>query len=302
MNFFAPNLFELSTKSGRINGFYFFDVDKDSIANYDDVARNTHSMQSKYTYEVSNKIIIPNSFKIKYRWFLVDNCCVYYFRKFLGIPLKLQYNYKTRKMLVNFFYHLLIRFEIGNIWPTGKILSNFITYDLQKQGFGIFHGISFKVNNKTFCIFAPGGNFKTPLLNSVLKYGGFYISGDKVVIRSCTSFFVPPFNNDVKLPFKPETESRIDHVIFATLGDCYLETKNLQEDEINNYLNLYNVLNFLGNGWALNALQLLENSNSVSDWYSSLNLNKVGSFGKVQFTHVDQLLRYVNNLAGVTYE
>jgi|GEM_PF-4384416 len=298
MHFYVPNLFELYSSGDRINDLCFFICTKRECENQYPLKKYVTGTEKKYTYEIVNDIKVPEFFELKYRWFYVNKSVVYYRRNVMGIPLKFSYDSNSGKMFVNRFYHHLIKFELGNIWPSGKVLSNFICNDLQKVGYGIFHGVSFKKDGCTFCLFAPGGNYKTSLVKKLLSSGACYIAEDKVVLKDCKSFFVPTVSGSEIKYSNIALSSSIDYVIFANLSDRNELCKDLSVEDIDTYLDIYNVFNFLGKGWALNALQLYEKHAQPKSWYENLKLSHVKGFYRLSFKDIIYMEECINKLIG----
>lgn len=277
-----PYLYNLRTEEKDINGFLFFEL-KNLKNNFEKFNfRNNFDKYldvETYKYVLNNNIQIPKKFDLKYRWFYIKDEKIYYQRNFFkDLSFKMIYDFKEKKLETNYFFHKLIRFETGNIWPTGKILSNYIIYDLEKKGLVTFHGVAFKFKGKNFCVFAPGGNCKTPILKKIIQAGGEYICGDKVIIKDGKVYFTPPALGDQISIKDPSFINEIDHIFFVQFSS-EKELKDIQSIQIiNSYLDSFNIFNFLGSGWALNILKIWDKYPGVKDWYSFLSLNKVKSF------------------------
>ena len=275
----VPHLFEIKTEVQNIYGFFFFELSNLTGRTFPPVKNNCPKPAKMYAYEMSNRINLPKKFEAMYRWYQLNDQKIYYKRPIVGnFSLKLMYDLLLNKLVVSPGYHHFVRFELGNIWPPGKILSNFIAYDLQKLGFGIFHGMALKFKNKVVCVFAPGANFKTPLLKALMDQGADYISGDKMIIKNGYVHFIPPLTSDkISLDYEKITiyKHKITDVffVFRSKNVIYKNLSNI--NTINSYLNVFSMFNFLGTGWALNFRRMVDIDMFINDWYNFLGFKEI---------------------------
>ena len=275
----VPHLFEIETRVSNIYGFSLFDLAGHQKSLPFQLNNNYLKQGETYFYEINKNIDFPERFDAFYRWYSLADKRIYYQRSIMGnISLKLEYDLVENRIIVNPAYHHLVRFELGNIWPAGKILANFIIDDLQNLGFGTFHGMAFRFKNRVICVFAPGGNFKTPLIKALMTRGAEYISGDKIIIKDGDVYFLPPLKSD-KIPLDYDKmviyKYKITDVFFvfrSKSGIC----KDLKSiDVVNSYLNSFSLFNFLGTGWALNFRRIINKSQYINDWYNFLGFEKI---------------------------
>lgn len=289
----VPYLFKVLTKCSNIYCFSFFplhNLKSNRIVRVMSKLKGYPQPVVRYIYEMNNAIRIPDSFDAIYRWFLLNDGIIYYERPlFANISLKFKYDIKRRKMSVCPLYHYLIRFEVGNIWPPGKILANFISYDFHKRQFGTFHGIALKYNESVVCIFAPGGNFKTPLLKFLLNCGGEYIGGDKLMIKEGEIYFLPTDDISPNYQRVSEYKHKITHIVFLQRSKKSLCKELKNRHIINSYLSVFRMINFLGTGWALNFRLMLDSYISVTDWYHFLKLKGIKRFVLLKGSSFDEL-------------
>jgi hypothetical protein len=254
-----PGLFSLSSSVSKIKGFTLFDADFDNLKDY--VSGNLDD-KPHYTYQVGTPEELVGTSEFTYRWLSKKEDFIYYNRPlFPGVSLKYSYNIKKREFIANSLYHHLVSFEFGNIWSTGKVLSNIFVYDLAKKGFETFHGMAFEYKGKVVCMLSPGGNYKSPLLRYMIKKGATYISGDKLIIKDGRVYYVPPLPSE-KLTVEEgrykETSYQITHVFFAFFADSDSCTSLKDRLLMRSYLNTYSMFNFLGTGWMTNMQMLLD--------------------------------------------
>jgi len=289
-----PHLFEIKTRASNIYGFTLFDLSGHQKNPAFQLNDNYPKPSKTYFYEISKDINLPKKFEAIYRWYLLSDQKIYYQRPIIkNFSFKLRYDLHFNRLTVSPAYHHLIRFELGNIWPPGKILANFIADDLQKLGFGAFHGIALKFKNKVVCVFAPGGNFKTPLLKAAMAQGAEYISGDKIIIKDGDVYFLPPLKSDeISINCEKITayKYKITHVffIFRSGNATCQHLKN--SARINSYLNVFNLFNFLGTGWALNFRRMIDTDKFTNDWYNFLNLRRVRNIKLIKEENFSDLI------------
>ncbi len=277
-NISIPYLFEIKTNNLNMPGFYLFDFSQQKGNSYLSTDKSAKA-NLNYTYEVMANIEIPVKFDAKYAWYLLNDNKIYYERPILNkISLNLIYDLNNKKMQVSPLYHSAVRFELGNIWPAGKILANYILYDLQKIGFGTFHGMAFNYKGKTVCVFAPGNNYKTSLLRYFISKGAEYISGDKLIIKNGYVYFIPPLKDDkITMDVRNIKTYRhsIDYIFFVQRSKSQLCMDLNNVKIIESYLQSFNIFNFLGSGWALNFRKIIDKYVPINNWFTFTGVNNV---------------------------
>lgn len=296
-NISIPHLFEIKTNNLNMSGFYLFDFKQQNCNLYlnpDKLAKTNLS----YAYEVMANIEIPVKFDAKYAWYLFNDNKIYYKRPILNkVSLNLIYDLKNKKMQVSPFYHSVIRFELGNIWPAGKILANYISYDLQKIGFGTFHGTSFKYKEKTVCVFAPGGNYKTSLLKYFISKGAEYVSGDKLIIKDGYVYFLSPLKDDkIIIDFRniKTYRHKIDYIFFIQRSKSQLCVDLNDVKIIESYLQSFNIFNFLGSGWALNFRKIIDKYIPINNWFEYVGINNVRHLKVIKEENFENLINIIS--------
>lgn len=170
-----PGLVSLETKLNNLNGFYFsekFDffgkIEKVNIFHYKIIIDNNIKISSEYDY-------------INGHFFKKDNCW-YYLRKIGFITFKFCFDENSNTFIFNRFF-LLLPFEIGHIFPIGRLIADFIHLHLFLKGYLVFFGsIAINYNDKNIFMICSSGIGKTSFINSSLNKGVKLISEGLVVV------------------------------------------------------------------------------------------------------------------------
>lgn len=202
----VPGLISLDALFGRLPGFYY----SDNFNSYLGVRKKS---RFHYRIFVNDKIQVPRRYDFRDAFFLKLNNKWYYQRKLGPINLKFCFDPAERTFSFNRSY-LLVPFLIGDVFPVGLVISDFINLDLFLAGMTTFKGCAYHYNQKNICVLAPSNNGKTTLIKEVLRRGGRYIAEDIVLLDLANSIIYP---NDIRVN------------LFAKRADKWL--KDLRREE-----------------------------------------------------------------------
>ena len=170
----VPGLISFDTTLNKLRGSYY----SDNFNYYSEVKK-----RSRFHYRVfiDDDIKIPQKYDFKDAFFIKSENRWYYERK-LG-PIKLKFCFDPAKKTFSFNrIYTFIPFPIGDIFPVGLQISDFINLDLFLSGITSFKGCAFNYNHENMCVLAPSNNGKTRLLEKVLEKNGRYIAEDVVLL------------------------------------------------------------------------------------------------------------------------
>ena len=168
-----PGLLSFDTELKALNGFYF----SDNFDFYNNIKKKSNF---HYKLSIDSKLQISDKYDFR-NGFYFRNLESYYYHH--GLNLKFKYDYINKEFVFNKFYSL-IPFEIGRIFPVGKVIADIIDLDLFLDGYIIFRAsFCFQYKGQNIGIIAPSFNGKTTFLEKILNNkNARYISEDNLII------------------------------------------------------------------------------------------------------------------------
>lgn len=182
-----PGLVSLETNAEKINCFSFWDnpAQKDFF-NVDHKSK----YQFKYTIGLPPKMSSGNpSLQFSNFSYFAKNW--YYSNRKAFLQFFLNVNEKRNEFIVNQTYHNHF-IKVGWMEPTGYLLTDYLTYILEKENLFYQVGAAGKLNNKTFIFYGFGKNFKTTLISMILANGGSYIGEEFILLNGNQVFATIP--------------------------------------------------------------------------------------------------------------
>ncbi|MFA6073860.1 MAG: hypothetical protein WC758_07135 [Candidatus Woesearchaeota archaeon] len=170
----SPGLISFDTLLTKLPGFYYSD-------NFNSYSKTEKRSQFHYRVFIDDDIVIPREYDFRDAFFIKSKSKWYYERKLGSISLKFCFDPTKKTFSFNRIY-TLIPFVIGNIFPVGLHIADFISLDLFLAGVTTFKGCAFNYNHRNVCVLAPSNNGKTGLIRKVLKKGGKYIAEDILLL------------------------------------------------------------------------------------------------------------------------
>lgn len=185
-----PKLLALETNVNQINCFSFGDLDK--YKNFFD-----YNPQSPlhFSYKVINRFsIYSKKVTLQFSNILYNHNLWFYRKKLFFTELKFLIDEKRKYIESNSLYHKLF-IKIGWLEPIGCILTDYITYELEKIG-KIYHaGAAANFRNTSFLFLGEGRNFKTTLVSKIVQNGGYYITQEFLLLdKNMVYATIPPSN------------------------------------------------------------------------------------------------------------
>lgn len=151
-----------------------------------------------YKIKVDNNIYFPEVYDFKNGYFYKNKDDWYYRRDLKFFTLKLKYAEKEKTFYFNSIYSL-VPFEIGHIFPVGRLIRDFIDLDLFQKGYlTILGGFTINYKGKIISIVGPSMNGKTTLLKRIIEDGGHYISEGPIIIDIKNNHVFPCSNIEKK--------------------------------------------------------------------------------------------------------
>lgn len=179
-----PNLVSFEAALNKLRGFSF-------VESFSDYAPVRSKDAFHYSIALDEDIAIPSKYSFRSGYYFYSEGKWYYERKLFGkLTLKFAYDPCQRTFGFNRLYSW-VPFEIGGILPVGRHINDFIELELFLNGYVIFRGCAFSINDKNICIVAPGLNGKTSLVKDLLKKGARYIAEDLVTINFDSRLIYP---------------------------------------------------------------------------------------------------------------
>lgn len=203
----TPGLISFDTFLTKLPGFYYSD-------NFNSYPETRKRGKFHYRVRINNDIKIPKEYDFRDAFFIKSKNIWYYERKLGPISLKFCFDPSKKTFSFNRIY-ALVPFLIGDIFPVGLHISDFINLDLFLAGITTFKGCAYNYNNKNVCILAPSNNGKTRLIEKVLEKNGRYIAEDII-----------PMNLQKNIVYPNSIRTNI----FAKKADKWL--KDLRREEL----------------------------------------------------------------------
>lgn len=219
----VPKILSLDTAVSQINCLYFLDSGRDR-----DFFSYSGSSVLEVHYRINNnlaagfeKIILQfsNLSYLDRRWL---------YGKKLG-PITLAFRIDEERKLVeaNAFYHRLFM-KIGWLEPIGYILTDYITYELEKTGRTYHHGAAVSLNGRSFLFFGEGRNFKTTLAAQLMEAGASYIGEEFFLLEDNLVYST--------IPNRHRFDRRGSHKLFEAFD---LRQRKVDVSEYNNVFFLF---------------------------------------------------------------
>ena len=187
----VPGLISFDTKLNFVHGINY----SEDFNFYKPVKK-----PAKFHYKISvnNNISTPVSFDFRNGYFMKFGHCWYYERNLRFF--KLKFCFDEEKKEINFDQcYSRFPFEVGHIFPVGRLIRDFIELDLFQKGYLTFvGGFTVKYQGKIISIVGPSMNGKTTLLKKVIKNGGHYISEGPIIINIKNNHVFPCSNIEKK--------------------------------------------------------------------------------------------------------
>ena len=169
-----PGLVSFETDLDNLRGFYF-------TPNFSFYLPTKDKQVLHYRINLTNLIDTKDNYTVRHGYCLGTKTNLWYKRKLAAfVSLHLSYEQYEKQFKFNTPLSLL-PFEVGGLMPAGKIIADFINYELFLMNYIVLRACAFKINNTTIIIVAPGFNGKTSVIEKVLNSGGKYIAEDLIV-------------------------------------------------------------------------------------------------------------------------
>lgn len=234
-----PWLITLKTKIKNIRWFEICD----------DLGFFNEGYSSRYTYKLNTSNKIGNYSTHFQLWNIVftkNNLVIYKLKKG-GINLFFCYDIKNMTFTCSKNY-AYIPFQIWNIYPAGKIISDIMRYNLNLNWFLTCLWAAVRYKNKNYILLWPSKSWKTTLMNMLIDKWWEYIAEDMLIVDKNNGLIYPTsitnnqgrssnkeLKNNIYWKTKTTNYYKIDSVIF--LWD---------KKDLKNYIYIYS-LNFLEN-------------------------------------------------------
>lgn len=240
-----PGLVSLVTPEPMLNGLSFWDSSQ-----YRDFFEPDYDSAIKCNYLIRNKkLLLPEAPTLRFSNLSYCNDHWYYSSKKGPLSFEYYLEENSNTLEVSWWYHKIF-VRIGWLEPAGNILTDYLTYQLEKIGKTYHSGAAVEMNNRSFLLFGFGKNYKTTLVNYVLDSGGYYIGEEFFVLSEdrvyATIPTLPRFdfrqshkdisNRDIKQRKVDVSEYKV--VIFMLLSDRQ-EIKEIGFEEANHYAEIY---------------------------------------------------------------
>lgn len=293
-----PGLVSLETNASKINCFSLWD--NPSQADFFDLDKNS-KYQFKYTVgtpqkNIGNPSLQFSNFAYTPKKWHYENC------KALA-KFSLSVSEKNNEFIVNRLYHYLF-IKIGWLQPTGYLLTDYLTYKLEKDNLFYQVGAAGQLNSKTFIFYGFGKNFKTTLMAMVVENGGKYIGEEFILLNGnrvhATIPNAHPFDlrpSHKNLMSKDLRKSKINASEYETgIFLVYSDKDKVMEIDLenaNNYADLYQ-----------NTFNTYFYHNLVSrDFFEGKNkpprrvlTNKRARFFVIYFTAIENVFNFMKRL------
>jgi len=183
-------------------------------------------------------------------------------------------------------------------------LTDYLTYELEKDKLFYQVGAAAQLNDNTFIFYGFGKNFKTTIINLILNNKGRYIgeeffllSGKKVfaTIPNSHTFDLRPSHKSLMLNDLKNNKvnsAEYNHVIFLIYSKKN-KIIEIDQEKANSYANLYqNTFNtyFYHNLMARDFFEGKAKSEKI------VLTNKKARFFVVYFTAIENVFRFINKL------
>lgn len=170
----TPGLISFDTSLTKLPGCYYSD-------NFNSYSKISKRSQFHYRVFINDDITIPQKYDFRDAFFIKSKNKWYYNRKLGPINLKFCFDPAKKTFSFNRIY-TLVPFLIGDVFPVGLQISDFINLDLFLAGITTLKGCAYNYNHKNVCVLAPSNNGKTRLIEKVLEKNGRYIAEDIVLL------------------------------------------------------------------------------------------------------------------------
>lgn len=219
----VPKTLSLKTDVSRINCFSFLDNEGGR-----DFFPYSGSSVLEFRYRINNnlsagsekaRLQFSNLSYFDRRWF--------YGKKLGPVSLLFQINEKEKLIEANSFYNKLF-IKVGWLEPIGNVLTDYITYELEKTGRTYHHGAAVSLKGRSLLFFGEGRNFKTTLAAKLLGIGAYYIGEEFFLLE----------NNLVygTIPNRHRFDRRESHKLFEILD---LRRRKVDVSEYDNVFFLF---------------------------------------------------------------
>jgi len=294
-----PNLISLQTNVKKINCFSFWD--KKENRNFFDF---NPSSEFDFKYFVKSEVPdVPKEIEFRFSNFIFSKGKWYFKRKVGTLDLSFVIDEINHIVIANKLCHNLF-VKVSWIEPIGYILSDYINYQIEKKGISYHDGAAAAIKGRTFLIFGFGKNFKTTLVNMILRDGGYYIGEEFFLLNNDRVYATIPNSHrfdfreshkqlmKINLREKKCDSSIYDAAIFLIFSNKD-EVVELDFDQANSYAEVFH--QYIANSFFysfLKAKDFLEKRRVMEK--RNLLLNKKARFFIIYFTDVKNALKFIS--------
>lgn len=174
-----PKVLSLNTDVSALNCFSFLDNKR---------VRDFFSFSEKsdlaFRYRINNNLSIGSEkARLQFSNLTYSDRQWFYGKKLGPISLTFRINEEEKLVEANDYYNRLF-IKVGWLEPIGNVLTDYLTYELEKTGRTYHHGAAVSLKDHSFLFFGEGRNFKTTLAARLMEAGAYYIGEEFFLLEN----------------------------------------------------------------------------------------------------------------------